>query len=539
VAPTHVVHTRPARGERRPLRILTDPDALASVREDAAHFPGGQAAGLIRVETEADVAAALALGQPVLPIGAQSSLTGGATPRGELVIATTRLDTIEVAGDVVRVAAGVPLDALQDALTHHGRRYPPVPTYAGACVGGAIATNAAGPATFKYGTTRRWVTALTVVLATGDVLDVERGEAAAHPDGYFEIVTSSGRRRVPISPVPWPAVPKCSAGYPLEAGMDLVDLFIGAEGTLGIVVSATLRTLSSPPAQCLAFVALDREAQALDLAAALRAEAHRTWQTGDARGLDIAAIEYADRRSAALLAEDGLGRAMNVPIDDATAGLLFVDIDLPPGTNAERARTMVENALEAGSDTPLGRLCRVLAQDGLLERTELALPGDPSRRRKLLDVREAVPQAVNRRVARAQQTISSAISKMAGDFIVPFPAVGAMEAACRQACARRALDLAIWGHLSDGNIHPNVLPDRAQAATLGPEALLEAAEAVIRLGGSPLAEHGVGRNHLKQRLLARLVGPDGLAAMRAVKRALDPEDRLSPGVLIPVGDPAA
>jgi D-lactate dehydrogenase (cytochrome) len=97
----------------------------------------------------------------------------------------------------------------------------------------------------------------------------------------------------------------------------------------------------------------------------------------------------------------------------------------------------------------------------------------------------------------------------------------------------RGLDLAIWGHISDGNAHPNVIPTRAEHVVLGRDALLEAGRAVIALGGSPLAEHGVGRNPLKQQFLALLHGASGVAAMRAVKDALDPHGLLSPGVLLP------
>ena len=113
----------------------------------------------------------------VLPVGAQSSLTGGATPRGDVVLSTRALTAVDLLSDYrVRVGAGVPLAELQRVLAAHGLYYPPVPTYDGAFVGGTIATNAAGAATFKYGSTRRWVEGLTVVLADGSVLTIERGQ---------------------------------------------------------------------------------------------------------------------------------------------------------------------------------------------------------------------------------------------------------------------------------------------------------------------------------------------------------------------------
>lgn len=532
---SHTARLRPPRGPRRPPAVVRDPDVVAGVLDDAAHFPGGHAAGVAFPRSEAEIAAVLDAGAPVLAIGARSSLTGGATPRGELVLAMARLDALSVEGDTVRAGAGVALDALQAALAARGLAYPAVPTHTGATVGGVVATNAAGPATFKYGTTRDWVIGLTVVLPNGEVLELERGEVVAGPEGRFELVPAGGGApvRVPVMSVPRPDVPKCSAGYALAAGMDLVDLFVGAEGTLGIVTEARLRVQREPPAVCLALVPAPDAAAGLALAAALREEAQRTWRTRDPRGLDVAAIEHADARSIALLREDGADVAHEVAIPAGTAMLLFVALDLPHGTAREAAWQALEAAVEPGGpDTPLARFCALLRRHGLLDRTEVVLPGDARRAARLAALREAVPLAVNRRIALARQQLSPAIYKTAGDFIVPFPAFGAMVEACVRACAARELDLAIWGHVSDGNIHPNVLPRRIEDARLGEEALFDAGLEVIRLGGSPLAEHGVGRHPMKKRLLARLVGEQGLEAMRAVKRAIDPEGRLAPGVLL-------
>lgn len=531
----HRARLRPPRGDRRLPAIVRDPDVVAGVLHDAAHYPGGHAAGVVFPRTEAEIADVLAIGPAVLPIGAQSSLTGGATPRGELVVAMARFDTLHVESDAVCAGAGVTLDALQAALGRRGLAYPATPTYTGATVGGVVATNAAGPATFKYGTTREWVLGLTVVLPGGDVLELDRGEVVADPAEGFELVPAAGGAsiRVPVVPVPRPDVPKCSAGYALAAGMDLVDLFIGAEGTLGIVTEARLRVQREPPSTCLALVPAPDAATGLALAAALRDEARKTWQNRDPRGLDVAAIEHVDARAVALLREDGADRAHEVTIPDDTAMLLFVAVDLPHGTTREAAWRALEAAVEPGGpDTPLARFCALLRRHGLLDRTEVVLPGDARRAAQLMALREAVPLAVNHRIARAQQQIAPTIFKTAGDFIVPFAAFGAMVAACSRACEARGLDLAIWGHLSDGNIHPNVLPRRAEDGRLGEEALFEAGLEVIRLGGSPLAEHGVGRHPMKKRLLERLVGEAGLEAMRAVKRALDPDARLAPGVLL-------
>src|SRR4051794_2914818 len=252
--PHHSIRARPPRGEASATMLRDDPDLLSRYAEDAAHFPGGHATAIASPRTEADVAHILRHARSVLAVGAQSSLTGGATPRGDVVLTTARLNQIvAIDDDAVRAQPGVTLTELDAALRARGHYYPPAPTFMGATAGGIVATNAAGAATFKYGTTRDWVRALTVVLASGDALDLVRGETVAAADGSFELVLAGRTVRVPGPSYRMPHVPKVSAGYFAAPSMDLVDLFVGSEGTLGIVTDVTLKTIPRRPAMCLAF----------------------------------------------------------------------------------------------------------------------------------------------------------------------------------------------------------------------------------------------------------------------------------------------
>jgi D-lactate dehydrogenase (cytochrome) len=513
--------------------ITRDPDLLASVLEDAAHFPGGYAAGIVAPASEAQIAAVLRAAPAVLPIGAQSSLTGGATPLGEVVLSTSRLNRVlEVGDNRVRVQAGVTLAALDEALEPAGRCYPPAPTFSGASIGGTVATNAAGAATFKYGTTRQWVEALTVVLPAGDVLDVVRGEVRAHAEGYFDIEGASGSVRVPIPQYRMPSVPKLAAGYFAAPAMDLIDLFIGAEGTLGIVTEITLRVLTERPARCLAFVPFATRDAALAFVRQLRDATMATWRNRDADGIDAAAIEHMDARCLSLLREDGADRANGVVAPDGTAIALLVTLDLPSGTTSEQAFDDIGRARETGgAATPLVRFCRLLDAAGVLDAVEIAVPGDRPRAAQLWAVREAVPAAVNQRVGRAKHAIDARIEKTAADMIVPFDRFAELLAFYDAEFARRRLDAAIWGHISDGNVHPNVIPRSMADVESGKAAIAAFGREAIRLAGSPLAEHGVGRSAVKQQLLHDLYGADGVEQMRRVKRAIDPDWRLAPGVL--------
>jgi D-lactate dehydrogenase (cytochrome) len=505
---------------------------LSPFLEDAAHYPGGHAAGIVFPRDAAQVVEALRAATTVLPIGAQSSLTGGATPMGETILATSKMArVVEIGPSHVTVEAGVTVAALQAALAGDGAWFPPAPTFDGACAGGLVATNAAGPATFKYGSTRDWVDALTVVLADGTVLELRRGACRAR-DGRLVFDTRRGRITVPVPTYRMPDVHKRSAGYHAAPDMDAVDLFIGSEGTLGVVTQVTFRVLRPAPATALALIPCESELQALNLVARLREASRETWASGDPNGIDAAAIEHMDARSLAILHEDGADVRHDVAFFPGTALALLVQLELPAPTTPEQAYEDIAAALdEPARQTPLARFCRLLDDAGVFEVTELALPGDRRRAEQLVAVREAVPSGVNQRVGAAKRDLDPRIEKTAADMVVPFDRFGEMMDVYRHGFAARGLDFAVWGHISDGNVHPNVIPRSYDDVLRGKEAILAFGREAARLGGCPLAEHGVGRNPIKQALLRQLYGDEGIAQMRAVKQALDPGWKLAPGVI--------
>lgn len=465
--------------------IIDDPAVVSAFLEDAAHVPGGYAEGVAFPRDAAEVAALVRATARILPVGAQSSLTGGATPRGEIVLSTRALTGIELIDRAhVRVGAGVPLADLQRTLLSKHLYYPPVPTFDGAFIGGTIATNAAGAATFKYGSTRQWIHALAVVLASGDIVDFERG-------------------RGDTLGVPWPSyamprVPKHSAGYYSTPGMEPIDLFIGSEGTLGVIVAATVRVIERPEVS-VALVPCTSDAQALAVTSALR----------DGAGGDVSGVEYIDSNALACLDDDAFARA---------------------GIARPRGASVLLLAQIEGAIDPFAALTE---QHGLGDEVIVAAPDDHRGAARLFELREAVPAAVNRRVAEAKARAHPDIEKTAADMIVPFERLGDSLDVYRRAFARRGLEHAIWGHFSDGNLHPNVIPRSLADVVSGKDALLEIGRAVIEMGGSPLAEHGVGRNPVKQALMHMLYGTEGIEQMRAIKRALDPESKFAPGVLFP------
>jgi len=413
----------------------------------------------------------------------------------------------------VRAGAGVPLADLQRVLGADGLFYPPVPTYDGAFVGGTIATNAAGPATFKYGSARRWVEALTIVLADGSILELHRGDITASPDGWLDLPLASGTPvRIPVPAYVMPDVAKLSAGYFARPGMDLIDLFIGSEGTLGFITDATLRVVPLPR-RLVALITVASDARAVRLTAALRNKAES--YPGATAALDVSAVEYMDSRSLALVPDEVFQRA-NVPRPLPDAGFLLAQIEVD-GSGGESLEQLDEALTACAVDRD----------------PDVALPGDDRGAARLFALREGVPSSVNARIAAVKARLQQDVEKTAGDMIVPFDRLEESLSLYRSTFERHGLEYAIWGHVSDGNMHPNVVPGSMDDVSRGRVALLEIARGIMAMGGAPLAEHGVGRSALKQQMLRDLYGDRGIEDMRAVKRALDPNWKFASGVLFP------
>ena len=450
----------------------------------------------------------------VIAEGAMTSLTRGAVPEDGWVVLDTRQQKeihIEKESRSVTVQPGVKFREVQVALAAVGLYYPPGPTEEEASFGGMISCNAAGAATFKYGQTRPWVKRIEVVLANGEILDIRRGQCKAR-DGHFILENANGaERRIDVPTYKMPDVPKSSAGYYAEPDMDLIDLFIGSEGTLGVITKATLDAIPMPSIHW-ALVACPNEQKALDVNQRLRElslETREKRKGGDInpRVIDISAIEYVDAPSMRVLREDGQSkRGITPPLEAKT--MLIIQVEKADGDTSE----------ELGL-----RLLSEVEKYGLSEGFQFAPPDNTGQIKYLTDMRKAVPDGVNRRVKENQ------VTKMAGDFIVPMDKVKEMLEFARKTCEDLDLDLYIWGHSSDGNFHPNIVAKTPEDAELAKRALFEIGKKVIELGGSPIAEHGVGRNKTKQALLKLLYTPAEIGQMRQVKRALDPEGKLAPG----------
>jgi FAD/FMN-containing dehydrogenase len=440
---------------------ITDPAILDAYLSDASNLHG-RAERLYRPRTTAEVAEVLAEcqrdGVPVTVTARRTSTTGAPVPQGGALLSTERLDRVHAPDDV---DAGVLLGVYQDEVERGGRLFPPDPTSRNECsVGGAIACNASGARTFKYGPTRPWVESVELVTPTGEIRVVDR-----------------------TTPLPWP-VPqwnpphvKTAAGY--FPATNLLDLIIGAEGTLGVVTRARLKLLPLPTA-VLAFVAYfpDRAGMLAFVT--------------QARTMGPRCIEYFDRHALDLIR----GRLPEVPRADS-ALLLEIEHDGEP-------------PLEPWFDA-------LAAHGALLDDTLVAT--DDAALARLHVVRHAAPAGVNEIIARNR------VQKVGTDFAVPDAALAEMLAAYDQPDMRTVC----FGHIGDNHLHLNFLPGDADELAEARRRYLALARKAVALGGTVSGEHGIGR--LKKAHLALMVPPEVIDGWRALKRAADPNWILGRGVM--------
>jgi glycolate dehydrogenase FAD-linked subunit len=407
----------------------------------------------------AEIAAVLRLaarhGVPVTPRGAATGLSGGAVPlRGGISLALGRLDRIldiDVAERRAVVEPGVVTEELARAVAKAGLFYPPDPASAKmSTIGGNIAECAGGPRALKYGVTRDYVLGLGVVLPDGRIVEV--GDAV---DG------------------------DC-------AGPDWTMLFVGSEGTLGIVTRIVLRLIDSPAAQQTAMAVFPRID---DAAAAVSAVI--------AAGVIPTTLELMDNPTIRLV-EAYLHAGLPVDAD----AVLLVEVD---GSRA---------SVEAQS----------------LQVTEVC------RRCGASDVQLAVTQQDVDRLWRARRAISAACgqirpTKISEDATVPRSQIPAMVRKVREIARRHELEMVVFGHAGDGNLHPNILTDKRDPAEMArvERAIEELFRAALELGGTLSGEHGIG--YMKAPFLKWETGVVGFAVGQKVKRALDPRGILNPGKL--------
>ena len=490
--------------------IKNNPDEIQDYLSDSSHVLGGFASSVAFPETFAEVAQVLADATakqtPVTISGAGTGTVAGRVPFGGRVVTTDRLNSIKSvavngAGGHAIVEAGTRLIDLQRAVEAQGLIYPPDPTERTCLIGGNISTNASGARTFKYGPTRNYVTALKIVLASGDIISLRRGEMFAR-DRHLTIPLADGRSITAQLPsYEMPHVRKHASGYYVAPGMDLIDLFIGSEGTLGVIVEAELKLLPKPAGilsgvvffadeeKLLAFV---REARERSLASRNAPGKENTGQ------FDARALEYLDVESLRFL------RTRYESIPSQAIGAIFFE----------------QETTTASEDELMGEWLSLLETHEALADQSWFATNEPDQA-NLREFRHALPVLMNEWFAGHKQ------KKVSTDMAVPDDQFAGMLRFYEENLRDSDLRYTIFGHIGDNHVHVNILPRDDVEAEKSWNIYRKFISRAVEVGGTISAEHGIGK--LKRDYLRQLYGDEHLREMAELKLAFDPAGILGRG----------
>jgi len=446
--------------------VLFDPDVVSTYSMDRAMYcPVGKALALVHARSTPDVQhvmrTATRFEVPVVPQGARSGLSGAANAIDGCILLSlekmNRVLEIDEANRIVVAEPGVYNASLSRAVAEVGLFYPPDPSSWEFCsIGGNVSTNSGGLCCVKYGVTTDYVLGLEVVLASGEVL-------------------RTGRRTV-----------KGVAGY------DLTRLFVGSEGTLGVITEVTMMLRPATEQPLTAAAVFDSASSAAAAVTAVMAS-----------GVTPSLLEFMDR-----VTVQAVNDAFSMGFSDDAGALLLVQSDV----GGDRATLEID------------KFAAVLEKAGAIE---IAVADDPAEGALLL--------AARREVLIAMERLGTT---MIDDVCVPRTKLAELIERIELLSAECGLVIGVVGHAGDGNFHPTVVfdaQDSAQVAT-AQRAFDDIMRISLQLGGTITGEHGVGV--LKRELLEEEFGPVSLGVHRALKRALDPKGNLNPGKVFTLGSTA-
>ena len=479
--------------------------------------------------TEAEVCALLRhhseKGEKVTIQGNRTGLTVACVPGGGHVMSLDRMDkvsgmSIEDGVVYLRVQPGLSLGVLRQMISSGEFKtagwddeslaayklfkkmpkqyFPPDPTESSASLGGMAACNSSGAKTYHYGATRPYINGLRIALADGDVIALRRGEVFAH--GRSFTLTTEGGRKIEGT-LPSYEMPKCknASGYYAADNMDMLDLFVGSDGTLGLMTELELRLIPAPKVIWGINCFFKKEDNALSFVEHIREK------------LSLAAIEYFDCNALDILRsyDDG-----GCPVPEGYECMIYVEIHSDSDEAAKAQIKTVGETMDA-----LGESCA----------NTWAARSLPDRER-LLTLRHKVPESVNALIAQRKRA-DKAIAKVGSDMAVPDKHLRDVFAMYRRSLEEKGFQFAIWGHIGNNHVHVNVLPREAADMAAGKAMFMDWAKEVVKMGGTVSAEHGTGKN--KAAFLPILYGEKGVREMANLKRCFDPGCILGAGNLFP------
>ncbi|MGY5880887.1 MAG: FAD-binding oxidoreductase [Candidatus Thorarchaeota archaeon] len=516
-------------------------DTYALYLDDESHSFDGTVEKIVFPSNEAEVAGLMKLafnsGTAVTIQGGRTGLTGAAVPLGGLAMNLEKMTNLlymdytedealySIAADagvtledLVKAVTTKNLDTLENKGTEKQQAalskfleesetftFPVDPTEMSAWVGGIVACNASGAKTYKYGAVRDWVCRIRVVLANGDILDINRGDVISR-DGKFVISMSDGTD-VEVS-VPSYKMPetKNAAGLFAKPDMDLIDLFIGSEGILGVITLVELG-LHKLPANIMTVMAFfPSEDDAVNFVYDIRAPESI---------LKMDFMEYFGPNAIQMIKEKASDAGIIVPaMKDDTKAIIFFEFSYTEEQMEEliMALEMVLNKHNTSSESSWAGL----------DWTELE---------KMKTVRHFIPETVNGLIAQRKAEYHK-VHKIGTDMAVPDEALRDYLKFYRSTLEEQGMEYVIFGHIGNNHLHVNMIPRNNEEVDQGMNNYMTFAKRAVELGGTVAAEHGIGK--LKRAFLEVMYGANGISEMQAVKFALDPKWIINKGNMIRV-----
>ena len=426
--------------------------------------------------------------------GNHTGLTGSGIPRGGIVISTEKLNKIleiNTEKGYAVVQPGVILAEFLKEVKSKNYLYPPDPTEDKCFIGGTIATNASGAKTFKYGPTRNYVEELEIILADGEILHLERGKQKA--DGYYlKLNTESGKKiKLKIPELKMPST-KNASGYYFKEGMDAVDLFIGSEGTLGVITKAKLKIIPAPEKLISCVVFFNQENNALGFLGKARQLSYQTREIHQNNSIDALALEFFDKGALKFLAKD------------------FAQVP----ANAEAAVWFEQEIRKGNEDTILELWMELIAEfKGSEESTWFSLTEKD--KKNIKDFRHAISWKINEYMA------GKGFRKLGTDVAVPYYKFEDLYYYAKNEVTNSGLRFVNYGHFGDAHMHLNMLAETKEQFELGLKLYSIICKKAIELGGTVSAEHGIGKN--KTGYLIEMYGEENIRRMAELKKELDPD----------------
>jgi D-lactate dehydrogenase (cytochrome) len=483
--------------------VKTNHDEIENFLTDASNFTGYCDAVYFPVNTE-EVSAILKDANEkkikVTVSGNGTGLAGGRVPQGGIVIATDKLKKVKEINSekmYAEVEPGVLLSELLTSFSGMNLLYPPDPTEKDCYIGGTVATNASGEKTFKYGPTRDYVLELEVVLADGEVVDLKRGENfASNLD--LKIKTRSGKEiDIQLPSYKMPAT-KNAAGYYVKPGMDAIDLFIGSEGTLGIITNIKLRLLPAPEKIISCIVFFSSEEDALGFIRKGREVSYTSRAYNNIKAIDALSLEYFDEKTLGFMRED----YSQIP-ENAKAGVWFE-----------------QEVNKLNEEYFLDEWVSLISEfNGDEESAWFAFT--EADKDKLKEFRHAISQKINEFISR------NGVKKLGTDVAVPDNKFPDLYNFCKRTAVNSKLNYVIYGHFGNSHIHLNILPANETEYVEGKAVYNAICRKAVELGGTISAEHGIGK--LKTGYFMDMYGEETINKMAELKRALDPNMILGEG----------